>query len=83
MALRQKPIETPKTDERRIEQIIGKGGSVATQQSRRKKQSNFPLRFMQEDMADRIDAARKKRPIPPSINTWINEAILDRLKAEQ
>ena len=48
MALRQRPVEIPKPDERRIEQIIEKGGTVATEQSKRKKQSNFPLRFMQD-----------------------------------
>ena len=80
MGLRKKPIEI---SEREIERQIDKGGSVAVQEKKRAKSSNFPLRFVHDDMAERIEAARKKRPVAPSINTWINEAILDKLKAEE
>ena len=83
MALRKKPIEMPAADERQIEEIIEKGGTVSSErQGKRRKQSNFPLRFMQNDMGDRIEAAMSRRPLKPSMNTWINEAILDKLKAE-
>lgn len=83
MALRKKPIEMPAANERQIEQIIEKGGSVGSERKvKRRKQSNFPLRFLQDDMAERIEAAMSRRPLKPSMNVWINEAILDKLKAE-
>ena len=83
MALRPKPVEMPKPDERRIDEVIDKGGSVASVEKKSGRKSNFPLRFMRDDMSVRIEASRNKRPMPPSINTWINEAILDKLKAEE
>ncbi|MEP6540343.1 MAG: hypothetical protein ABJF23_33770 [Bryobacteraceae bacterium] len=86
MGLRKKPEERPAravVNEREVEQLIEKGGSVATQERRRAKTSNFPLRFMTGDMVDRIEQSRKKRTVAPSINAWINEAILDKLKTEQ
>ena len=81
MALRQKPIERPSTDELKIDAIIDRGGSVPSAKKNGRK-SNYPLRFMQENMPDRIEAARNKRPMPPSINTWINEAMLEKLERE-
>jgi hypothetical protein len=86
MGLRKKPQEIstrPLVDERQVEQLIEKGGSVAVQEKKRAKTSNFPLRFMQDDMAERIEAVLLKRPLKPSMNLWINEAILDKLKAEE
>lgn len=86
MGLRKKPQEIPArpaVDERRVEQFIDKGGSVAVQEKKRAKTSNFPLRFMQDDMPERIEAVLSKRPLKPSMNLWINEAILDKLKAEE
>ncbi len=86
MGLRKKPQEIParpQVDERQVEQFIDKGGSVALQERKRAKTSNFPLRFMQDDMAERIEAVLSKRPLKPSMNLWINEAILDKLKAEE
>lgn len=84
MALRKKPIEMPAADERQIEKIIEKGGTVGSdRKGKRQKQSNFPLRFMQDNMADRIEGAMSRRSLKPSMNAWINEAILDKLKAEE
>jgi hypothetical protein len=83
MSLRRKPIDPPAASERQIEQIIEKGGTVGSERKGgRRKQSNFPLRFMQFDMAQRIEAAISKRPLKMSMNVWINEAILDKLKME-
>ncbi len=86
MGLRKKPEETlarVAVNERRVEQLIEKGGSVALQHRKRAKTSNFPLRFMQDEMAERIEAILAKRPLKSSMNVWINEAILDKLKAEE
>lgn len=83
MALRKKPIEMPAANERQIDQIIEKGGTVSSEQEgKRRKQSNFPLRFMQDDMAKRIEVAMDRRQLKPSMNAWINEAILDKLKSD-
>lgn len=78
-ALRKKPVPV---EERKIEEVIQKGGSVASEAKQRARTSNFPLRFVHGDMVERIEVARKKRPIAPSMNTWINEAILDKLQKE-
>jgi hypothetical protein len=84
MALRKKPIEAPAASERDIERVIEKGGAVSSERNhKRRKQSNFPLRFLQDDMPGRINAALSRRPLKPSMNMWINEAILDKLKAEE
>lgn len=58
MALRRKPEELPKAEERAIEAVIGKGGGVATEAPKKGKQQNYPLYFMRTDMRERIDAAR-------------------------
>lgn len=79
-ALRKKPISVP---ERKIEEVIQKGGSVPSEAKHRAKGSNFPLRFVHADMVSRIETARQKRQIKPSINTWINEAILDKLQKDE
>ncbi len=83
MALRQKPINLQRTEEQKIDQIINKGGTVAPAQERTGKKSNFPLRFMQDSMSQRIEATRKRRHMPPSINSWINEAILEKLERDE
>lgn len=87
MALRKRPESPPETkvaviDERQVEQLIEKGGSVASRLRKRSRSSNFPLRFMQEDMYDRIEAVLAKRSPKPSMNFFINEAILDKLNAD-
>lgn len=77
-------ITNSKPSERQIEEVISRGGTVAAAlQKKRSKTSNFPLRFMLEDMPDRINAAMAKRQIKPSMNVWINEAILHKLKNEE
>jgi hypothetical protein len=49
------------------------------------KQKNYPLYFMRPDMRERIDAARSKAGgiRPPSVNEWINEAILEKLAKDE
>jgi len=86
MALRQKPINLPQAEERVIEAIIDKGGTVLTDRPKRTgKQKNYPLYFLQENMRQRVEAARRKRPgvKPPSANEWINQAILELLEREE
>jgi hypothetical protein len=87
MAIRNKPQPVPEqvanqVSEEAINQAISRGGTVATEE-RRRKTSNFPLRFVHADMPERIEEARNKRPVAPSINAWINEAILEKLDRER
>ena len=82
MALKDR-THTSTLSEREIEEVISRGGTVAASPKKRARTSNFPLRFMQDNMAERIDLAMGKRPIKPSMNVWINEAILDKLKHEE
>ena len=84
MALRRKPEEPPKAEELAIEAVIGKGGGVATEAPKKGKQ-NYPLYFMRTDMRERIDAARERigGVKPPSVNEWINQAILEKLEKDE
>jgi hypothetical protein len=85
MPLRRKPEEQPKAEERAIEAVIGKGGSVITEAPKKGKQQNYPLYFMRTDMRERIDAARERigGVKPPSVNEWINQAILEKLVKDE
>lgn len=82
MAIRSKP-QQPAQNDRQIMALIEKGGGVASAPRKGKgKISNFPLR-MAEEVRARIDRVRESRTVPPSVNDWILEAILDKLKAEE
>jgi hypothetical protein len=83
MALRSKPRQQPATDdERRINELIEKGGTVPADDSDSAKQMLVQLR-LSRDLIQRIDRTRKKRTVPPSRHSWILEALLDKLKAER
>jgi len=84
MALRRKPEEI-RAEERAIEAVIGKGGSIAVESPKKGKQQNYPLYFMRSDMRERINAAREKIGgiKPPSVNEWINQAILEKLEKDE
>jgi len=77
MALRTKPQQQP-ADERRINALIDKGGTIATEEERAKPLS-VQLRLA-PDLIDRIDQARKHRTVPPSRHSWILEALLEKLE---
>ncbi len=70
--------------ESEIDAIINKGGSVAAP-AKKGHRKNYPLYFLQEDMRERIDRAIKNavRIKAKTVNEWINEAIVDKLKAEE
>jgi hypothetical protein len=81
---KEKPPRAP-VKESEIDAVISKGGSIATEPPKKGKQQNYPLYFMQHDMRQRIDAARDRvgGVKPPSVNEWINEAILEKLKRDE
>ncbi len=84
---KEKPREAvqPPAKESEIDAIINKGGSVAASAPKKSHRKNYPLYFLQEDMRERIDRSVKNaaRIKAKTVNEWINEAILDKLKAEE
>ena len=83
MALRSKPQQQPATaDERHINELIEKGGTVPADDGDKSKPMLVQLR-LSRDLVQRIDRNRKKRTVPPSRHSWILEALLDKLKAER
>ncbi|MBV9771689.1 MAG: hypothetical protein JOZ32_19110 [Bryobacterales bacterium] len=82
MALRSKPQQQPPSpDERRVNELIEKGGTVARDNGEAEKPMLVQLRLARE-IIHRIDTSRSKRMVPPSRHAWILEALLEKLKAE-
>jgi hypothetical protein len=83
MALRRNPTSFPATqvDERRIDALIEKGGSVASPAAGDKR-SLVQLRLTQS-VIGRIDAVRKRRTVAPPRHAWMLEAILEKLAREE
>jgi hypothetical protein len=81
MALRSKPQQQPAADERRINALIEKGGTVPAHNGDTSKTMLVQLR-LSPDLIQRIDSNRSKRTVPPSRHSWILEALLEKLKAE-
>jgi hypothetical protein len=66
-----------------IDAVINRGGaSAASQGVEREKERIFNLR-VPERMVEQVDALRKKRTGKISRNTWILEAIEDKLERDQ
>ena len=88
MALRRKPQsdspKAPSADERHIEALIDKGGSVAPdhEEGRGIRPQLVQLR-LPRSLVQRIDMARKHRIVVPSRHTWLLEALLEKLKNEE
>ena len=88
MALRRKPQSESKkvlsADERRIEALIDKGGSVAPDHEEGKgiKPQLVQLRLPRA-LVQRIDMARKHRIVAPSRHAWLLEALLEKLETEE
>ena len=88
MALRRKPLPESKKsrgeDERHIEALINKGGSVAPGHEEEK---GGGLQLVQlrlpRTLVRRIDKVRKHRLVAPSRHTWLLEALLEKLKTEE
>ncbi|HCI46210.1 MAG TPA: hypothetical protein DFI00_02835 [Rhodospirillaceae bacterium] len=91
MALARKPKPQTKTeapkDERAIEALISKGGSVAETAAKDKeraggKSTNVVLRLPPEMLA-RVDEAVEARSLRIPRHTWLLEAVLEKLDREQ
>ena len=87
MALRRKPQfeskKTPSADERRIEALIDKGGSVAPDHEGGKGRPQLVQLRLPRDLVQRIDMARKHRIVAPSRHAWLLEALLEKLETEE
>ena len=87
MALRRKPKseskKTPSADERRIEALIDKGGSVAPDHEGGKGRPQLVQLRLPRDLVQRIDMARKFRIVAPSRHAWLLEALLEKLETEE
>ncbi|MEM9032136.1 MAG: hypothetical protein AAGB18_05770 [Pseudomonadota bacterium] len=89
MALARKPKAKPDTaDEKSIEALINRGGSVAedapaakTNGAGKGKTVNMTLR-LPPDLSAQVDAAVEQRAIRPPRHTWILEAIYEKLDRE-
>ena len=88
MALRRKPRseskKSPAADERHIEALIDKGGSVAPdhEEEGEGRPQLVQLRLPRA-LVQRIDKARKHRRVAPSRHTWLLEALLEKLETEE
>jgi predicted HicB family RNase H-like nuclease len=66
-----------------IEEVINRGGaSAASQEENQEKERIFNLR-VPESLVAKVDALRKRRAGKISRNTWILEAIEDKVKRDQ
>ena len=87
MALRRKPqseSKKPVDDERRIEALINKGGSIALahEEGGGIKPQLVQLRLPRA-LVQRIDKVRKCRLVVPSRHMWLLEALLEKLETEE
>ena len=88
MALRRKPQSesknSPSADDRHIEALIDKGGSVAPDHEAEK---GTRLQLVQlrlpHSLVQRIDKARQHRIVAPSRHAWLLEALLEKLETEE
>ena len=85
MALTAKPNRaagTPVTD---VEAFISKGGTVpeTTVPAAKGKGAQHPLKFPEGDLFDRLEAARKSAVVRLPRNTWILQAIAEKLEREE
>jgi predicted HicB family RNase H-like nuclease len=66
-----------------IEEVINRGGSsAASQEENQEKERIFNLR-VPESLVEKVDTLRKRRTGKISRNTWILEAIEDKVAREQ
>ena len=83
MSIRAKPQSIAlATDERRVNALIEKGGTVPDGTAENTQRMLVQLRLSPE-LIQRIDKNRRKRTVPPSRHAWILEALLDKLNVEQ
>ncbi len=65
-----------------VEAFISKGGSVPGAEPQRKG-AQHPLKFPEGDLFDRLEAAHKRATVRLPRNTWILQAIAEKLEREE
>jgi hypothetical protein len=85
MAITRKPKAAQAADEATVQQLISKGGSVATPTGPDNEPKLLPVLLrIPSDMVAQIDAAvKRRRPVRISRIAWIIEALNERLIAEE
>lgn len=85
MALTAKPIR-PAPAAADVEAFINKGGSVATEAAPAEKAAKapqHPLKFPAGDLFDRLERARSASDVKLPRNTWILQAIAEKLARDR
>ena len=93
MAIARKPTKqtnaaakpAPIADEKKVMALIGKGGSVATNGAGKGADSELVQVFFRApgDLVEQVEAAAKSlRPIRASRQTWLLEAVVEKLQRE-
>jgi hypothetical protein len=80
MPIAKKPIQDEETSESEINAVISKGGSVAKQSSA---ENQKILIRIPSDLLNRVDTDLSSRPLKTPRNTWILEAILEKLERQK
>jgi hypothetical protein len=86
MAIARKPKSPTQPDEATVQQLINKGGSVASAPKPERSEAELSpvLLRLPSDMLAKIDAAvQRRRPVRISRQSWIIEALQQRLEREQ
>jgi uncharacterized membrane protein len=80
MPIAKKPIQDEETSQSQINAVISKGGSVANQD---KAKTEKILIRIPNTLLDRVDTDLTTRPLKTPRNTWILEAILEKLERQK
>jgi hypothetical protein len=80
MPIAKKPIQDEETSQSQINAVISKGGSIANQD---KAKTEKILIRIPNNLLDRVDTDLSSRPLKMPRNTWILEAILEKLERQK
>ncbi len=81
MALSAKPTRPTSKPADNVEAFISKGGSVPSTKPAGKG-AQHPLKFPEGDLFDRLESARKASAVKLPRNTWILQAIAEKLERD-
>ena len=71
----------PKKEEKNVDAVISRGGSVPGEDRSNREVKQFPMR-MEARLIAMIDDLVNDNPAIPSRNSWIIGAVVDKLKKE-
>ena len=82
MGLRSKPQQSEADNERRVNELIEKGGAIASNTPEDSSKPQLVQLRLPRDIVQRIDKHRNRRTVPPSRHAWLLEALLEKLQDE-